>query len=62
MQDDLYLTVLETIEDDLVVTVNRLACVSPRIRYNLRDLTRIVGSDRCACGNSPYAGRARHQT
>jgi phenylacetate-CoA ligase len=33
---------LETIDDDLVVTVNRLACVSPRIRYNLRDRARVI--------------------
>ena len=33
---------LETHDGDLLVTVNRLACVSPRIRYNLKDRARVL--------------------
>ena len=33
---------LETHAGELVVTVNHLACVSPRIRYNLRDRARVL--------------------
>jgi phenylacetate-CoA ligase len=38
---------LETTPDDeLVVTVNRLATVSPRVRYNLRDRARVITRSR----------------
>ena len=35
-----------------MVTTIFFRSIPPLIRYNLRDLTRIVGTDRCSCGSS----------
>lgn len=54
---------LETAGDELLVTVNRLSCVSPRVRYNLRDRARVRTSPACLpitasrSPNTPYPCR-----